>query len=554
MKAAYLAKSKEEIIYDIENNKIKNIKHIRILEMLIENEYVMVNELVRFVGVYRGMLETLRKRMYIDFKDIDIIRDPTKNKVFEKTLPPRLTSEQGDVVSELKKALDRGKFDEVLLHGITGSGKTEVYLRSIEHCINLDKNAIVMVPEISLTPQMIERFKGRFGEKVAVIHSRLSLGERYDQWRLIKNKKIRVVVGARSAVFAPLENIGIIIIDEEHESSYKSETIPKYHAADISRQRCIFEKAILLYGSATPSIETYYRAKANKIKLLEMTKRANKMLLPKVEIIDMRSELEKGNRSVFSEKLSFEISENLKNGQQTIVFLNRRGYASFVLCRSCGFVLMCPYCNISLTYHSHEDRVICHYCGFTVKNPKKCPKCQSNHIRNFGSGTQKIEEEIKRQFRGCTVIRMDADTTMGKNSHEEILDKFRKENINIMVGTQMIAKGHDFPNVTLVGVLAADSILNTGDYKATERTFQLITQVAGRAGRGKCPGRVMVQTYNTESYSIICACKQDYNSFFNKEILIRRKLGYPPFVDLALVVLSGGDDSSVEKLQYLLGI
>jgi len=305
------------------------------------------------------------------------------------------------------------------------------------------------------------------------------------------------------------------------------------------------ENAVLLYGSATPSVETYYRAKTGEIELLEMTKRANNMLLPEVKVVDMRNELNAGNRSVFSRCLQNEIRKNIDSGQQTIVFLNRRGYATFILCRNCGYVLKCPYCDVSLTYHSHEERVICHYCGFTVKNPEHCPKCKSNHIRNFGTGTQKIEEEVKKQFEGCTVIRMDLDTTTGKNSHEEILRKFRDDNINVMVGTQMIAKGHDFPNVTLVGVLAADSILNTGDYKAAERTFQLLTQVAGRAGRGTIPGRVIIQTYNTDNYSIVCACEQDYVSFYNNEILVRKNLQYPPFIHLASVILSGVNDKQV---------
>lgn len=545
IKAVYLIKPEDEVIYDIESNRIKNIKQIRVLEMLIENEYIAVNDIINFAGIYRGGLETLKKHGYIDFMDVEVTRDPVGDRNYKKTHPLDLLPEQRNAYDRVTGMLDSGSFNEVLLHGVTGSGKTEVYLQLIDHCINTGKQAVVLVPEISLTPQMVERFKGRFGDDVAVMHSRLSLGERYDQWRLIRDGKTRVVVGARSAVFAPFENLGLIIIDEEHENSYKSEIVPKYHAADVARQRCLLENAVLLYGSATPSVETYYRAKTGEIELLEMSKRANNMLLPKVEVIDMRAEMNNGNRSVFSERLKAEIKVNIEKGQQTIVFLNRRGYASFVLCRSCGYVLKCPYCNVSLTYHSHEDRVICHYCGFTLKNPSACPKCKSNHIRNFGTGTQKVEEELKKHFENCSSIRMDMDTTTGKNSHEKILRKFREDNINIMVGTQMIAKGHDFPKVTLVGVLAADSILNTGDFKATERTFQLITQVAGRAGRGELPGRVIIQTYNTENYSIVCACEQDYKFFYDKEILMRMKLEYPPFTNLASIILSGVNDKMV---------
>ncbi|GAE86838.1 replication restart helicase PriA [Acetivibrio straminisolvens] len=415
IRVVYLAKPWEEVIYDIESNKIKNIKHIRILELLVENEYIPVGDIVRFVGVSASVLETLKKNGYLEFGDIEVTRDPAANMTYERTLPMNPTDEQRIVIDRVKNMTDSGKFQEVLLHGITGSGKTEVYLQLIGHCINMGKQAIVLVPEISLTPQMVNRFKGRFGEDVAVIHSRLSLGERFDQWRLVRDGKTKVVVGARSAVFAPFDNLGLVIIDEEHESSYKSEIVPKYHAADIARQRCIIENAVLLHGSATPSVETYYRAKTGEIELLEMNKRANNMLLPEVRIIDMRDELNAGNRSVFSRCLKDEIRKNIDNGQQTIVFLNRRGYATFILCRNCGYVLKCPYCDVSLTYHSHEERIICHYCGYTVKNPESCPKCKSNHIRNFGTGTQRIEEEIKKQFEGCTVIRMDLDTTTGKN-------------------------------------------------------------------------------------------------------------------------------------------
>lgn len=404
------------------------------------------------------------------------------------------------------------------------------------------KQAIVLVPEISLTPQMVERFKGRFGNEVAVLHSRLSLGEKYDQWRLIKDGKIKVAVGARSAVFAPFDRLGVIIVDEEHETSYKSETTPKYRASDIAVRRCTEDDALVVYGSATPSVETYYRVEKKEVMLVEMLERANKMTLPKVHVVDMRKELEAGNRTAFSARLSGEITLNKEKGQQTILFLNKRGYASFVLCRSCGFTARCRHCNVSLTFHSFEERLICHYCGFTTRMPKLCPKCGSSYFRQFGTGTQKIEEDIKKIFPGNSVIRMDMDTTTGKNSHENILRAFREQNINILVGTQMIAKGHDFPNVTLVGVMAADSLLNLNDYKAAERTFQLITQVAGRAGRGELPGRVVIQTYNTEDFSILAACRQDYPAFYSQEIRIREKLRYPPFTNLGIIILSSADD------------
>ena len=545
VKVAYLIKPQEEVQEDIEANRLRNIKHVRILEMLLENEYISVSDLAKFAGVSKGVLDTLNKYGYIDFKNIEVTRDPYESQNFERTSPLDPTEEQKHIIDSVKEMLNDKVFKEVLLHGVTGSGKTEVYLQLIEHCINIGKQAIVLVPEISLTPQMVERFKGRFGEHVAILHSRLSLGERYDQWRLIKDGKIKVVIGARSAVFAPFDSLGMIIIDEEHENSYKSEITPKYHAVEVARERCKIENAVLMYGSATPSIENYYRAKNGEISMFTMEKRANNLMLPKVHVVDMRRELEAGNRSIFSRILSYEMEENIKRKEQTIIFLNRRGHSSFILCRNCGYVLKCPKCDVSMTYHSFDERLICHYCGYTVKNVNSCPKCKSPHIKGFGTGTQKIENEVKKHFEGSSVIRMDMDTTTYKNSHEEILRNFRENNINILVGTQMIAKGHDFPNVTLVGVLAADSMLNTGDYRATERTFQLLTQVAGRAGRGIIPGRVIIQTYNVENYSIQCACAQDYRSFFEKEILVREKLVYPPFTNIGSIVLSGTNDRMV---------
>ena len=545
VRVAYLAVPSEEAVDEIESGRVKKIQQIRVLEMLMENEYVGVSDLARFAGVSPGVLDTLRKHGFIGFRDVEVKRDPLKHKKVERTLPLEPTLQQEKVLKEVKGMLDTKAFGEVLLHGVTGSGKTEVYLQLIQHAVNAGRRAIVLVPEISLTPQMVDRFKGRFGDDVAVLHSRLSPGERYDQWRTIREGRIKVVVGARSAVFAPLEDLGIVIIDEEHENSYKSEITPKYHASDVARVRCINENAVLLYGSATPSIDTYFKALNADMGFHEMSERANSMLMPEVRIVDMRKELDDGNRSIFSTILKDEIEKNIELGQQTILFLNRRGYASFVLCRGCGYTMRCANCNISLTYHNSDERLICHYCGYTVRMPKLCPKCGSVYIRQFGTGTQRVEEEIKKQFPGCSVIRMDMDTTNFKNSHEEILRVFRDDNVNIMVGTQMIAKGHDFPNVTLVGVMAADSMLNVEDYRASERTFQLVTQVAGRAGRGDIPGRVVIQTYNTEDFSILAACKHDYKAFYRQEIGIREKLGYPPFTNIGLVVLSGVDDRSV---------
>ncbi|OGO80593.1 MAG: primosomal protein N' [Clostridiales bacterium GWC2_40_7] len=542
VRVAFLALPAEEVQFDIESNRIKRIQHIRVLEMLMENEHISVPDLARFAGVSGSVLDTLRKQGYIGYREVEVMRDPVKHRIFERTDPFKPTAQQASALQAITGKLEEGKFAEILVRGVTGSGKTEVYLQLIQRAIEMGRQAIVLVPEISLTPQMVERFKGRFGSEVAVLHSRLSLGEKYDQWRLIKDDRIKVAVGARSAVFAPFEHLGVIIIDEEHETSYKSETTPKYRASEIAVKRCRDNGALAIYGSATPSVETFFRAEKGEITLVEMLDRANNMVMPQVQVVDMRKELEAGNRTAFSAKLSEELIVNKEKGQQTILFLNKRGYASFVLCRSCGFTARCRHCNISLTYHSHDDRLICHYCGFTTKMPKVCPKCSSGYFRQFGTGTQKVEEDIKKLFPDNTVIRMDMDTTSGKNSHEEILRAFREQNINILIGTQMIAKGHDFPNVTLVGVLAADSLLNLDDYKASERTFQLVTQVAGRAGRGELEGRVVIQTYNTEDFSILAACKHDYPAFYKQEIKFREKLGYPPFTNIAVVIVSSVND------------
>lgn len=542
IRVATLAMSPEEVREDIDNGVIKRIQQIRVLEILLENEYVAVADLMRFASVSSSVTDTLCKYGYISYREMEVKRDPFKHKEVEATEPMEPTREQREVIEAARSKIDKRSFSEMLVHGVTGSGKTEVYMQLIQHVLEQGRQAIVLVPEISLTPQMVDRFRGRFGDLVAVQHSRLSLGERYDQWRLIRNGDVRVVVGARSAIFAPFENLGIVIIDEEHENTYKSETTPKYSAEEIAVRRCMHDGALLMYGSATPSVETYQRALDGEITLAEMRERTNAMDMPATHVIDMRKELELGNRTMFSRALSEEIKKNIVEGRQTILFLNKRGYASFVLCRSCGIRLKCRHCNITMTYHANDDRLICHYCGYTVKMPPTCPKCKSTSIRQFGTGTQKVEEDLKKYFPRCSVIRMDMDTTSGKRSHEEILDTFREKNINILVGTQMIAKGHDFPNVTLVGVLAADSMLGIDDYRASERTFQLLTQVAGRAGRGQFPGRVIIQAYSMDDYSILAACNHDYEAFFQQEVQVRRTLKYPPFTNIGCVVVSSAND------------
>lgn len=404
----------------------------------------------------------------------------------------------------------------------------------------------MLVPEISLTPQTVDRFLSRFGEEnIAVLHSKLSSGERFDQWKKIKKGQAKIVIGARSAIFAPVENIGLIIIDEEHDDSYKSENSPRYNAKEIAKYIAENNQIPLVLGSATPDMSTYYKASNNEIELLELSKRANKMELPEVSIVDLRNELAAGNKTMISTELKVEIEKNLQNKKQTILFLNRRGFSTFIMCRDCGYTAKCRNCNITLTYHLKENKLKCHYCGYETKAINVCPECGSQNIRYFGTGTQKLEEQIKKLFPTASTIRMDVDTVNKKNSHEEILNKFKKEEIDILIGTQMVVKGHDFPNVTLVGVIAADSSLNIDDYRAHERTFQTLTQVAGRAGRGKDRGRVIIQTYNPDSFCIQYAQKQDYKVFFNTEIMLRKQLRYPPFCDIILIGISSANSGEL---------
>ena len=407
----------------------------------------------------------------------------------------------------------------------------------------------MLVPEISLTPQTVDRFIARFGQdNIAVLHSKLSVGERYDQWYKIKTGKAKIVIGARSAIFAPVENLGIIIIDEEHDNSYKSEMTPRYNVKDLARYLGKKYDVPIVYGSATPDMTTYYRALNGEIELLELTKRANEAELPKVEVVDLKQELINGNRSMISMKLYKAIEENLKNKKQTILFLNRRGYSTFIMCRDCGYTAKCKNCNITMTYHIKQNKLKCHYCGYETNAITTCPDCKSNNIRYFGTGTQKLEAEINKMFPKASTIRMDVDTVSTKNSHEDILNKFKNENIDILIGTQMVVKGHHFPNVTLVGVIAADTNLNIGDYMASERTFQILTQVAGRAGREKDRGKVIIQTYNPDNFSIEYAKEQNYKLFYNLESTIRKQLKYPPFCDIIMLGFTSESEINIQKV------
>lgn len=436
-----------------------------------------------------------------------------------------------------------------MLHG---SGKTEVYLNIIDKVLNEGKTAIVLVPEISLTPQITDRFLARFGRIIAILHSKLSNGERFDEWRRINSGEARIVIGARSALFAPVKNLGIIIIDEEHDSSFKSETTPKYDAKEVASHMCNSYNIPLVLGSATPDVRTFYKAEKGEIELLELKNRISSSGMPEVKIVDMRNELATGNKTVLSKTLYNELKYNLDNKEQTMLFLNRRGYSTFIMCRDCGYVVKCDKCDVAMTYHITKNRLLCHYCGAEKSNVKICPSCGSQNIRYFGTGTQKIEQQLQSIFQDASIIRMDIDTTNVKNGHELILNKFKDEKIDILLGTQMITKGHDFADVTLVGVLAADSSMNISDYRAQERTFQLITQVCGRAGRGDKKGRAIIQTYMPDEFCIQMSAKQDFLSFYKSEIKVREKLNYPPFCDIMIGVLMGKNETLVKSDAKLL--
>lgn len=514
----------------------------RIVELLIQNEFISYADVLMITGCTRSVIKTLEAKEIIRQAEVSVYRNAIDYDNIKPTIPHIPTEEQQLAIDRISETDYHKTF---LLYGITGSGKTEVFLQCIQKTIENKKTAIVLVPEISLTPQTIERFVSRFGRNVAVLHSKLSPGERSDEYRKIKNGEVSVVIGVRSAIFAPVKNLGLIIIDEEHEMTYKSENLPSYHAREVAEYRAKYNNVPLVLSSATPDISSFYRAEQGDFEILSLSKRTNKSHLPDVDIIDMRKELKEGNRSIISNKLKHEIEKNIENHEQTILFLNRRGFSTFVSCRSCGYTAKCERCNISLTYHKNNNSLSCHYCGYTIKNLNICPECKSPYIKHFGTGTQKVEEEIKALFPKASVLRMDVDTTKKKSSHSDILNQFKEEKTDILIGTQMVAKGLDFPSVTLVGVLAADMGLNLNDFRSGERTFDLITQVCGRAGRGDTPGRAIVQTYMPENSIINRAKNQDYLSFYKDEIHLRKALNYPPFCDIISLLFTSTSNGAV---------
>lgn len=491
-------------------------------------------------------IKTMEKQGMLLVEKESHYRNPVKMQVGNAERKT-LSEEQQQIVDRLLQDFDGGKKGTYLLHGITGSGKTEVYMQLIEEILNRGRQAIVLIPEIALTYQTLMRFYSRFGDRVSVLNSTLSAGEKYDQCERAKKGEIQVIIGPRSALFTPFPNIGLIIIDEEHESSYKSENSPKYHARETAEEVARMHGASLLLGSATPSLEAYYRAKQEEYTLFTLERRLTGGTLPSVSIVDLREELRAGNRSIFSRKLQELMSDRLKKKQQIMLFINRRGYAGFISCRACGHVMKCPHCDVSLSEH-RGGRLICHYCGYEEPAVHICPECGSKYISGFRAGTQQIEEKLKELYPEARVLRMDADTTKTKDSYEQILSAFASGEADVLIGTQMIVKGHDFPNVTLVGVLAADLSLSVGDYRSGERTFALLTQAVGRAGRGELPGEAVIQTYQPEHYSVTHAAAQDYEGFYEEEILYRELLRYPPVCNMLAVQIFAGEEKRGEAL------
>lgn len=519
----------------------------RILEVLSDTPFMTAADAVAFGQGSHSALTALEKKGYIRILEAEVSRDPLRGKTVTKSEPPVLNEEQQAAAKKIRQAVLENREEIFLLHGVTGSGKTEVFMNAISAAIQKGRQAILLVPEISLTPQMVERFCARFGDQVAILHSRLSLGERYDEWRKIQSGEKRIVIGARSAVFAPCRDIGVIILDEEHENTYKSECEPRYDTHELAKKRAEQYGAALVFASATPSVESYFRAERGEYTLLELKKRVSERAMPAVVISDMRAELEQGNKSMFSRRLVAELAENLKRKEQTILFLNRRGFSTFVSCRSCGYVAKCPNCSISLTYHKSGSSLRCHYCGFTVPNPTVCPQCGSQYIRYFGGGTQRVEEEVQKLFPEASTLRMDVDTTARKFSHEKILKQFQEEKTDILIGTQMVTKGLDFGNVTLVGVISADVMLNMNQYRAGECAYAMLEQATGRAGRAEKPGRAVIQTYQPEHPVLKYVRKHDYHAFYQNELLLRQSLWYPPFSQMVLIRLMGVGESLVAQ-------
>ncbi len=534
-----LAVSDETALETAKNISGRFPAQARALEAAAEQGEMTVSELCDAAGCTAGVIRTLEKKGLAEIFTVEFYRDPLKNRCVEKRPAPELSGEQQAAYERIRSAVDADRFEEFLLRGVTGSGKTEVFMAVIDRVLKKGRKAVLLVPEISLTQQMIDRFLSRFGSRIAVFHSALSSGERFDEWRRMRDGEADIAIGARSAVFAPFDDIGVIIMDEEHSETYKSELSPRYSTHEVARFRAQQHRAPLILASATPSTEDYKRALDGEYTLIEMLHRVNNRPLPAVKIVDMRQELAEGNKRMFSRMLAGEIKRNLSREEQTILLMNRRGFSTFVSCRSCGYVAECPNCSISLTYHKTAGSLRCHYCGYTTPAPKLCPVCSSKYIRHFGGGTQRVEAEASQLFPEARILRMDVDTTETKEAHEKILTAFKNKEADILIGTQMVAKGLDFENVTLVGVVSADTMLHINDYRSAERTFAMLEQVTGRAGRGRTAGRAVVQTYDPGHEAVKLAKAHDYRAFYEQEITARKAMWYPPFCEIESVQFSG---------------
>lgn len=522
----------------------------RLLRELIKYPDISYSFITGKMNVSSQTIASLAKNGIIKIEEETVYRNPVKiDNPQDVTLT--LSDEQMAIINDVERDIKNGERNTYLIHGITGSGKTEVYMRLIEDRIKEGKQAILLIPEIALTYQNLMRFYARFGDRVSVIHSKMTAGERYDQYLKVKEGKVDIMIGPRSALFTPFENLGIVVIDEEHESSYKADNMPKYHAREVAEKLCELTDSILVLGSATPSLESYYRAKNGEYKLYRLNNRLTGNTLPTVHVEDMRAELKEGNKSVFSRRLRGLINDRLDKHEQIMLFLNRRGISGFVSCRECGEVVKCPHCDVSLSYH-RDGSLKCHYCGYETPFTNICSKCGSDKVRGFKAGTQMIEDYVRKEFPHALILRMDADSTKKEEDYESILSRFSNREADILIGTQMIVKGHDFKGVTLVGILAADMALNAEDYRAGERAFQQLVQAGGRAGRGDNPGEVVIQTYQPEHYAVIHAANQDYDAFYEEEIAYRRELMYPPVGNLLGVQITGDEEKRVIKLSKVI--
>lgn len=540
-----LLKEEQEILADIDEGRIKSGKHILLYKFLLDNEFVTMQDVTDGLGISKSVLSTAEKNGYITLEKVDIKKDSLIDLNVKKTEKLIPTEEQRIAIDGINECIKSKEHHQCLLFGVTGSGKTEVYLQVIEEVLKQNRTVIVLVPEISLTHQTLTRFVSRFGNIVSVLHSKMTISERKEEYRKIKIGESKIVVGARSACFAPLDNIGLIIIDEEHDSSYYSQTTPKYSTKEVAAYICSENNATLLLGSATPEVSTFYKTTIGKIKLFELKNRPNGANLPEVVMVDRKTE-NLNNNSVISKRLKEEIVQNVINKEQTMIFINRRGYSSYLTCRNCSYIFKCNNCDVAMTYHKKSNLLLCHYCSHVQRNVSKCPICGSEELRESSFGTQKIEEELIKQIPGISVIRMDKDTTVQKDSHAKILEKFKNDKIDVLIGTQMISKGHDIENVTLVGVLGTDSMLNMNDYLASEKAYSNISQVAGRSGRGSKKGRTVIETSDVTNNVLNSAVNHDYLEFYNTEITFRQVFGYPPFSDLILLQLSSKSNNSVK--------